>query len=137
VVAVGSNDYRQCNVDDWTDIVQVAAGCRHTVGLRSDGSVVAVGANDYDQCAVDDWTDMVQVAAGCLHTVGLRSDGTVVTTGWDDFGGLTVGDATWAIGQTSCRWRLATATLWGSGRTAPWSLWDPTAGYSVTWATGI
>ena len=52
VVAVGYNEYGQCDVDDWTDIVQVAAGYIHTVGLRSDGTVVAVGYNDDGQCDV-------------------------------------------------------------------------------------
>jgi alpha-tubulin suppressor-like RCC1 family protein len=43
VVAVGYGDGGQCNVTGWTDIVQVAAGWIHTVGLRSDGRVVAAG----------------------------------------------------------------------------------------------
>jgi hypothetical protein len=64
VVAVGWNDYGQCNVADWTDIIQVAAGSEHTVGLKSDGSVVAVGRNYHGQCNVADWTDIIQVAAG-------------------------------------------------------------------------
>ncbi|WP_234813697.1 RCC1-like domain-containing protein, partial [Bacillus mycoides] len=32
-----------------------AAGCAHTVGLKSDGTVVAVGDNEYGQCDVDSW----------------------------------------------------------------------------------
>jgi len=47
VVAVGNNDYLQCDVGDWTDIIQVAAGGDHTVGLKSNGTVVAVGNDDY------------------------------------------------------------------------------------------
>ena len=43
VVAVGDNYYRQCDVDDWTEITQIAAGWYHTVGLTSDGTVVAAG----------------------------------------------------------------------------------------------
>ena len=43
VVAVGWNDYEQCNVGNWTDITRVDAGSYHTVGLRSDGTVVAAG----------------------------------------------------------------------------------------------
>ena len=45
VVAVGENYLGQCNVGNWTDIVQVAAGSYHTVGLKADGTVVAVGSN--------------------------------------------------------------------------------------------
>jgi len=32
VVAMGDNNDRQCNVGNWTGIIQVAAGCLHTVG---------------------------------------------------------------------------------------------------------
>ena len=58
VVAVGDNNYGQCDVDDWTDIVAVSAGGYHTVGLKSDGTVVAVGENDDGQCDVGNWTDI-------------------------------------------------------------------------------
>lgn len=75
------NDDGQCNVSGWKDIVAVAAGRIHTVGLRSDGTVVACGYNEYGQCDVSEWTDVVAVAAGRIHTVGLKSDGTVVACG--------------------------------------------------------
>jgi hypothetical protein len=81
VVAVGTNSRGQCDVGQWTGIVQVAAGDYHTVGLESDGTVVAVGLNKSGQCNVGDWTNIVQVAAGTHHTVGLRRDGTVVAVG--------------------------------------------------------
>jgi alpha-tubulin suppressor-like RCC1 family protein len=78
---VGDNEYGQCNVGNWTNIVQVAAGYGYTVGLRSDGTVVAVGNNDYGQCNVGNWTDIVEVAAGIYHTAGVKSDGTVLVAG--------------------------------------------------------
>jgi alpha-tubulin suppressor-like RCC1 family protein len=80
VVAVGDNDYGQCDVGGWTDIVQVAAGSDHTVGLKSDGTLVAVGYNYPGECDVGGWTNIVQVAAGGDYTVGLKSDGTLVAT---------------------------------------------------------
>ena len=43
VVAVGLNDEGQCDVDNWTDIIEVAAGNFHTVGLKADGTVVTAG----------------------------------------------------------------------------------------------
>jgi alpha-tubulin suppressor-like RCC1 family protein len=43
VVAVGLNDEGQCDVDNWTDIIEVATGNFHTVGLKADGTVVAAG----------------------------------------------------------------------------------------------
>ena len=58
VVATGWNDYGQCDVDGWTDIVAVAAGWLHTMGLRSDGTVVATGCNDDGQCYVNNWKNI-------------------------------------------------------------------------------
>jgi len=95
VLAVGWNLYGQCNVGDWTNIVQVAAGEDHTVGLRSDGTVIAVGGDFYGQCDVGGWTNITEVAAGTWYTVGLKSDGTVVTAGWNYHGQCNVGSHTW------------------------------------------
>lgn len=86
VEAVGSNHFGQCDVGDWTDIVQISTLRNHTVGLRSDGTVVAVGDNSDGQCNVENWTDIVAVSAGDHHTVGVRSDGTVVAVGKDQYG---------------------------------------------------
>jgi len=69
----------------------IAAGGRHTVGIRPDGTVVAKGNNDDGQCNVDDWTDILHVAAGFSHTVGLEEGGTVVATGNNDDGQCNVG----------------------------------------------
>ena len=41
MVAVGDNNWEQCDGDGWTGIVQAAAGEDHTVGLKSDGTVAA------------------------------------------------------------------------------------------------
>src|SRR4030042_225592 len=69
----------------------IAAGGRHTVGIRPDGTVVATGNNDDGQCNVDGWTDIVHVAAGFAHTVGLESGGTLVATGRNNEGQCNVG----------------------------------------------
>ena len=75
----------------WRDIVAVAAGSSHTVGLKRDGTVVAVGSNkEYKQnyagqCDVSGWRDIVAVAAGKFHTVGLKRDGTVVAVGYNEY----------------------------------------------------
>ena len=78
----------------WTDIVALAAGKYHTVGLKRDGSVVAVGKNDEGQCNVSGWTDIVAVAAGSGHTVGLKRDGSVVAVGVNGFCQCNVSDWT-------------------------------------------
>ena len=81
VVAVGDNEYGQCNVNGWRDIVAISAGSIHTVGLKADGTVVAVGRNDDGQFNVSGWRDIVAISAGDYHTVGLKADGTVVAVG--------------------------------------------------------
>ncbi len=86
IAAIVLNMSRQSGVYGWTDIVAVSAGSRHTVGLRSDGTVLAVGLNDCGQCDVGGWTDIIAVSAGDSHTVGLRSDGTVVAVGNNECG---------------------------------------------------
>ena len=90
-------------VGDWTDIIQVAAGVGHTVGLKSDGTVVAVGYNEYGCCNAGGWTDITQVAAGWSHTVGLKSDGTVVAVGDNYYGQCNVGKWT-DITQVAAGW---------------------------------
>ena len=86
VVAVGYNDYGQCNVSGWSNIVAVSCGRHHTVGLKSDGTVVAVGNNGNGKRNVSGWSNIVAVAGGYSHTVGLKSDGTVVAVGNNDYG---------------------------------------------------
>ena len=78
-MTAGSNFEGQGDVNNWTDIVAIAAGNSHTVGLKSDGTVVAVGNNVNNQCNVSSWTDIVAVAAGSNHTIGLKSNRTAVT----------------------------------------------------------
>ena len=82
VVAVGRNDEGQCEVSDWTNIVQVSAGNYYTLGLRSDGCVIVTGHGP----DLDRWTDIVQIATGHDYVVGLKSDGTVVAKGGNDYG---------------------------------------------------
>jgi alpha-tubulin suppressor-like RCC1 family protein len=88
VVAAGYNEFGQCNVGGWADIVQVTAGAFHTVGLKSDGTAVAVGYSLWGQCNVSDWTNITQVAAGAgsIHTVGLKWDNSVVAVGSNTYG---------------------------------------------------
>ena len=77
----GDDRYGQNNVSGWTDMVQLAVGENHTVGLRSDGTVTAVGDNFAGQCDVEDWTNIVSVAAGESGTVGITEDGRVLLAG--------------------------------------------------------
>jgi alpha-tubulin suppressor-like RCC1 family protein len=96
-VSVGKYYPLECDVSDWTHIIQVAAGLTQTVGLKSDGTVVAVGygysgkEGEKQPYEVGGWTDIIQVAAGGLYTVGLKSDGTVVAVGYNYDGQCDVG----------------------------------------------
>ena len=74
VVAEASDDYNhfpECDVGDWTTIIEVAAGSLHTVGLKSDGTVLATGDNSSGQCDVGSWTDIIKVAAGFEQTLSV------------------------------------------------------------------
>ena len=84
VLAVGSNEYGQCDVESWGNIVAVDAGAYHTVGLGADGRVVAAGNNEYGQCDVEQWKNVVMIAAGAYNTYALLEDGTVVSAGYSD-----------------------------------------------------
>lgn len=87
VNAIGDNKNGQSEVTDWTDVIAVATGGMHTVGLKSDGTVVATPLkvsderDDQGQCNVSHWNNITAVSAGYMHTVGLKSDGTVVAVG--------------------------------------------------------
>jgi hypothetical protein len=54
-LAVGRDDYGQLDVAGWSDIVQVAAGGLHTVGLKSDGTAVTVGRVISDSFVIPGW----------------------------------------------------------------------------------
>ncbi len=81
VVAVGSNEYGQCNVSGWRNIIAVAAGEYYTVGLKTDGTVVAVGRNEKYCCNVQSWRGIVEISAGMDYTVGLNTDGNLEDVG--------------------------------------------------------
>ena len=87
VSASGQSSEGRLKVEDWTDIVAVAAAA-HTVGLKADGTVVATGPNGSGQCKVSHWADIVDIAAGYYNTIGLTSKGTVVVVGSNDYGQL-------------------------------------------------
>lgn len=92
VKAIGSNQYGQCDTDDWTDIVKISTMRFHTVGLRSDGTVVASGLNQDGQCNVSGWENIIDISAGDHHTVALKADGTIIATGYNQYGECNVAD---------------------------------------------
>ena len=98
--------FGECNVQDWSSITAVAAGTRHVVGLRSNGTVLAVGNNHAGECDVQAWTNITAIAAGYERTVGLCADGTVKAAGNKLYGACNVQD-----------WFGVTAIASGGGHT--------------------
>ena len=92
VVATGDNEFGQCDVSDWSDIVAVSTGSGNTVGLKSNGNVVSTNSHWSGKGNVRKWEDIVAVSVGYDHTVGLKSDGAVITTGKNDKGQCDVSD---------------------------------------------
>jgi hypothetical protein len=92
VIAWGDNAYGLTNVPvSVTNIVAVAAGGSHSLGLRADGTVVAWGSNGSGQTTVPaSAANIVAVAAGGSHSLGLRADGAVVAWGSNGSGQMNV-----------------------------------------------
>jgi len=83
-----------------TEVIDVAAGAKHSVALRTDGSVCAWGDNLLGQCGdgtaedrpfavkVKSLGTVTSIAAGWFHTLALKADGTVWAWGYNHFGQL-------------------------------------------------
>ncbi|MGE0358426.1 MAG: choice-of-anchor D domain-containing protein [Burkholderiales bacterium] len=87
-----------------TGLVAIAAGARHSLAVKSDGTVLAWGDNSYRQLAdavvdnrlapapVEGIAQAIAVAGGRFHSIALRGDGTLWTWGNNASGQL--GDGT-------------------------------------------
>jgi len=85
--AIRVNVYQQeasqsaCDVSRWKDIVQVATGVLHTIGLKADGTVCYAGDDARHRAQVEAWSDVIQIDAGNGYSIALRSDGSVLMAG--------------------------------------------------------
>lgn len=84
VVAAGWNLNGECDVSEWSDIVQIEAVINTSYGLKADGTIVAAGSNRYGDCNVENITNGAKMYAqehssNCLLV--LNKDGTVEATG--------------------------------------------------------
>ena len=69
------------------DFVAISAGGRHSLALKSDGSLVAWGFNDDGQVSgTPTGNDFIAIAAGGYHNLALKSDGSLVAWGRTDQG---------------------------------------------------
>ncbi|MBI4657381.1 MAG: hypothetical protein HY735_00805 [Verrucomicrobia bacterium] len=88
LVGWGDNSSHQTNVPaDLNDIVAVAGGNYHSIGLRHDGSLIAWGYNGDGQTSLPAIPlRLVSISAGDFHSLALRADGSVIGWGNDWFG---------------------------------------------------
>jgi hypothetical protein len=116
----GRNDFGQLGVNNittrstpvttllgGTNWKSIAGGYRHTIALKTNGTLWTWGRNDFGQLGVNDSTDRYTPVTTLLgetnwksissegnHTLALKTDGTLWTWGRNDFGQLGVNDAT-------------------------------------------
>lgn len=109
----------------WTNLVAVAAGESHTVGLRADGSVVQTGLATGLTPVPENAGLAVAVAAGSGHSVALKAEGTVVAWGNNAAGQTTVPEGLTNVIQIAAGSGYSAAltadgevVVWGNGLAA-------------------
>ena len=90
LAAWGDNYYGQTDLPaglaNLTNLVALAAGNRHNLALKDDGTVVAWGNNNYGQTNVPaGLSNVVEIAAAGDYNVVLQAEGTVVGWGRPDW----------------------------------------------------
>jgi len=121
--ATSSFDTRNQVPPGLASVLAIAAGERHDLALKPDGTVAAWGENLYGQLNVPvGLTNVVALAAGLYHSLALKADGTVVAWGYDPHRGAWVPDdltnvvAIAAHGFGSLALRTdSTVVAWGDG----------------------
>lgn len=69
------------DVTGWTDVVKVAAGGRHLLGLRADGTVYYAGDDERHARQVAQWANVADIDAGNGYSIALMQDGSVAMAG--------------------------------------------------------
>jgi sugar lactone lactonase YvrE len=84
----GDNSLGQLNVSsNATNLIAVASGAWHNLGLRADGTIAAWGDDSAGQCDLPQTlSSVLAVAAGGYHSVAVQGDLTVAAWGADDSG---------------------------------------------------
>jgi len=78
---VGTYSGEIISTSSWRNIIAIAAGSYHTVGLKADGTVIATGLNDNGQCNTGNWSNIIAIYAGDKFTIGAKADGTFLAVG--------------------------------------------------------
>ena len=89
--AIGDNSKGKCNVEEWENVIEIAAGDWYTVALTQDGEVLITGENKsgskyIDQEKLNTWENIQGIAAGYGQTLVVKNDGFVDVMGFDDKG---------------------------------------------------
>jgi len=122
LVLRGDNTYGQTDLpSDATNLVAIAAGAWHSLGLCANGSVVAWGDDDAGQCDVPaGLTNALAIAAGGYHSLAVQADGNVAAWGANDSGQIDVPTGLGqVIGVSAGTWhslallRAGTVKAWG------------------------
>jgi hypothetical protein len=94
VVGWGYNHSHQIDIPDeaQSGVIQVAAGCNHSLALKSNGKVIAWGDDTFGQTEVPvaAQSGVIAVSAGCEHSLALKSNGQIVAWGDSSNGKTTV-----------------------------------------------
>ncbi len=94
---------------EWNNIISIAAGTNHFLGLTREGQVLAVDVSGSGQAVTQTWKNVIAVAAYGNISVGLTSDGSLLTTdpelsaqvgGWHEIAGFTLRNR-WILAVTN------------------------------------
>lgn len=86
VLACGKNDFGQCNVSTWTDIVSIQAvdSADLTVGVKSDGSVIVAGDISDDYIYPFETTHLKDIRNVCFAEMFLLNNANRIVLPFDD-----------------------------------------------------
>ena len=127
LIVRGDNSLGQADIpNDATNLVAIAVGSWHNLGLRANGTVVAWGSDHGGQCDVPaGLSHALAIAAGGYHSLAIQADGTVVAWGANDYGQTDVpAGLAQVIGISAGTWhslalrRDGTVKAWGDNNWA-------------------
>ena len=78
VLVAGDNNFEQCNVAGWTDVISLTGSTYTTAALRADGSIYISGPS-WMMKGYENFYDIIDIDDNSECVVGLRADGTVAT----------------------------------------------------------
>lgn len=80
-LAIGNNDYDQCNISSWKNIDRIFSNGYHTIGLTINGEIYVTGLNNFGQCNITHWNNIKDIKTDYYHSMVLFNDGTVQVVG--------------------------------------------------------